>query len=254
MSLPTRAATAATSPPPSWARSSTRRPSSSWCGRASPSTSRSATRSMNKTEIIAIFDLTDAPHGLYDVEVINPDGAVALAPYRYLVEQALPPDVSVALGGPRVVWAGQSGLYGFSLDQPDQRRHPLRRIPVRRSQPAPECPGRQCALPGLDHTTGRCATGIMPCPCPTCPGLVNPVADTTARIWPPATPSISPTSPTRRSVLTSRPIPTAVGGGPGNPPADTAFTFNIVGVGDAADRAEFIAQQNSRPPPCAPTS
>src|SRR5262249_14772909 len=53
--------------------------------------------------------------GLYDVEVINPDGQVALAPYRYQVEQALPPDVSIAVGGPRVVWAGESGLYGFTL-------------------------------------------------------------------------------------------------------------------------------------------
>ena len=70
---------------------------------------------VNSTEIIAIFDLTDAPHGLYDVEVINPDGEVAVAPYRYLVEQALPPDVSVAMGGPRVLTAGQTGLYGLSL-------------------------------------------------------------------------------------------------------------------------------------------
>ncbi|MCB1964700.1 MAG: APHP domain-containing protein, partial [Candidatus Accumulibacter sp.] len=61
------------------------------------------------------FDLRNAPHGLYDVKVINPNGDTAVAPYRYLVEQALPPDVSIALGGPRVVWAGQSGLYGFTL-------------------------------------------------------------------------------------------------------------------------------------------
>jgi len=70
---------------------------------------------IDKTRIIAIFDLRNAPHGLYDVKVINPNGETALAPYRYLVEQALPPDVSIALGGPRVVWAGQSGLYGFTL-------------------------------------------------------------------------------------------------------------------------------------------
>jgi hypothetical protein len=70
---------------------------------------------MDATRIIAVFDLRNAPHGLYDVEVINPNGAVATAPYRYLVEQALPPDVSIALGGPRVVWAGNSGLYGFTL-------------------------------------------------------------------------------------------------------------------------------------------
>src|SRR5262249_1668587 len=70
---------------------------------------------MDRTRIIAIFDLRNAPHGLYDVEVINPNGDTAIAPYRYLIEQALEPDVSIALGGPRVVWAGQSGLYGFTL-------------------------------------------------------------------------------------------------------------------------------------------
>ena len=70
---------------------------------------------VDPTKIIAIFNLSDAPHGLYDVEVINPDGEIAVAPYRYLVDEALPADVSVALGGPRVIWAGQSGLYGFTL-------------------------------------------------------------------------------------------------------------------------------------------
>ena len=35
---------------------------------------------VNSTRIIAIFDLTDAPHGLYDVEVINPDGADGIRP------------------------------------------------------------------------------------------------------------------------------------------------------------------------------
>src|SRR4029077_12911735 len=41
---------------------------------------------MDKTRIFAIFDLTNAPHGLYDVKVINPNGDTAVAPYRYLVE------------------------------------------------------------------------------------------------------------------------------------------------------------------------
>src|SRR5262249_28573724 len=36
-------------------------------------------------------------------------------PYRYLVEPALPPDVTVGLGGTRVLYAGEGGLYGFSL-------------------------------------------------------------------------------------------------------------------------------------------
>ncbi|MDG9698110.1 hypothetical protein QC281_49580, partial [Streptomyces sp. DH17] len=70
---------------------------------------------VDKTKIIAIFDFTNAPHGLYDVEVINPNGDTAIAPYRYLVEQSIEADVNIALGGPRVVWAGQSGLYGFTL-------------------------------------------------------------------------------------------------------------------------------------------
>ena len=51
---------------------------------------------VNSTEIIAVFDLTDAPHGQYDVSVINPDGAEADAPYSYLVEQA-----AAALDHPR---------------------------------------------------------------------------------------------------------------------------------------------------------
>src|SRR5262249_50794918 len=56
-----------------------------------------------------------ARHGLYDVEVINPNGDTAFAPYRYLVEPALPPDVRIGLGGPRVLFAGDTAHYGFSL-------------------------------------------------------------------------------------------------------------------------------------------
>ncbi len=67
------------------------------------------------TKITGIFDLTGAPHGLYDLKVINPDGSTAILPYRYLVERAIEPDVAVGLGGPRVISAGGSGLYGFSL-------------------------------------------------------------------------------------------------------------------------------------------
>ncbi|HCO96831.1 MAG TPA: hypothetical protein DIU00_23310, partial [Phycisphaerales bacterium] len=67
------------------------------------------------TRIIAIFDLTDAPHGLYDVKVINPNGQEAIVPYRYLVERAIEPDVAIGMGGPRVIGLGSTGLYGFSL-------------------------------------------------------------------------------------------------------------------------------------------
>jgi len=70
---------------------------------------------IDATKIIATFDFTDAIHGLYDVAVFNPDGAIATLPYRYLIEDALPIDVTIGLGGPRVVNAGQTGLYSISL-------------------------------------------------------------------------------------------------------------------------------------------
>lgn len=70
---------------------------------------------LDSTHIIAIFDLRGAPHALYDVKVINPDGEAAVVPYRYLVERALEPDVTVGLGGPRVLSPGSVGEYSFSL-------------------------------------------------------------------------------------------------------------------------------------------
>ncbi|WP_334399784.1 CARDB domain-containing protein [Bradyrhizobium sp. AZCC 2289] len=69
----------------------------------------------DSTRITASFDFTGAPHGLYDVEVINPDGNVAIEPYRYLIEQALAPDVTIGLGGPRVILAGDVGTYSVSF-------------------------------------------------------------------------------------------------------------------------------------------
>ena len=70
---------------------------------------------IDATKIVATFDFRNVPHGLYDVAVINPDGAIATLPYRYLIEDALPIDVTIGLGGPRVVPAGQTGLYSISL-------------------------------------------------------------------------------------------------------------------------------------------
>jgi hypothetical protein len=64
---------------------------------------------IDATRIIATFDLRGREKGLYDVSVINPDGAEATLPYRFLVERALPIDVTIGLGGPRVVPAGQTG-------------------------------------------------------------------------------------------------------------------------------------------------
>ena len=100
------------------AHNSTRRRSSSWFGPASPNTSRSAIRSWTRRRSSRSSTLPTRRTGFTIVEVINPDGEIAVAPYRYLVDEALPPDVSVALGGPRVIWAGQSGLYGFTHHKP----------------------------------------------------------------------------------------------------------------------------------------
>ena len=47
--------------------------------------------------------------------VTNPDGQQAILPYRFLIEQAIEPDVALGLGGTRVMWAGDTGFYGLSL-------------------------------------------------------------------------------------------------------------------------------------------
>ncbi|MBK8019184.1 MAG: hypothetical protein IPK20_22550 [Betaproteobacteria bacterium] len=70
---------------------------------------------MDSTTIIATFDFTDAPHGLYDLKVINPNGDTAVVPYRFLVERAIEPDVTIGLGGPRVILAGDQATYSVAL-------------------------------------------------------------------------------------------------------------------------------------------
>ncbi|MCA9169348.1 MAG: hypothetical protein KDB23_16860, partial [Planctomycetales bacterium] len=72
-------------------------------------------RVVDATRILATFDLTGAPHGLYDVQVINPDGAIAVQPYRLQVEDALPLDVAVGLGGPASLDFGEVGVYGVTI-------------------------------------------------------------------------------------------------------------------------------------------
>ncbi|HWY88731.1 MAG TPA: pre-peptidase C-terminal domain-containing protein, partial [Gemmataceae bacterium] len=194
---------------------------------------------IDKTKIIAIFDLTKAPHGQYDVEVINPDGSVALAPYRYLVEQALPPDVNIALGGPRVVWAGQSGLYGFSLSSTTNVDIPYVEI--------------QYGIPniGVNTTDGpnspylALTTNLQGSPSVTnVPwDSVNPIVNTSGEVL--ATGyamDFADQSNTALSFLVQT-YPNGLGGASGNPPAQTAFAFNIVGAATPLTTAEFIAQQ-----------
>ncbi|MFH1842063.1 MAG: CARDB domain-containing protein [bacterium] len=61
---------------------------------------------VDSSKIIATFDFTGAPHGLYDLKVINPSGDQAVIPYRFLVERAIEPEVTIGIGGPRVILAG----------------------------------------------------------------------------------------------------------------------------------------------------
>ncbi|MGB2202392.1 MAG: CARDB domain-containing protein, partial [Pseudooceanicola atlanticus] len=70
---------------------------------------------LDGSRIVAVFDLAGAERGLYDVEVINPDGETAVKPYRVLVERAIENQVGLALGGPRIVPVGQTGNYALTL-------------------------------------------------------------------------------------------------------------------------------------------
>ena len=70
---------------------------------------------VDSTKIVALFDFSGVPHGQYDLEVINPNGTRVVEPYRYLVERAIEPEVTVGIGGPRVVLAGDVATYGVSF-------------------------------------------------------------------------------------------------------------------------------------------
>ncbi len=63
-----------------------------------------------------LFSITAPPDGLYDVVVTNPDGQQAIAPYRFLVTQTVEPEVSIGVGGPRYIFAGDTGTYSVTLD------------------------------------------------------------------------------------------------------------------------------------------
>ena len=67
------------------------------------------------TKIVATFDFTNAIHGLYDVEVINPDGTTAILPYRYQIQTAQPIDLTVGMGGPTHLDIGATGVYGVTI-------------------------------------------------------------------------------------------------------------------------------------------
>jgi YD repeat-containing protein len=70
---------------------------------------------VSSTEILATFDFTDAPHGLYDLKVVNPNGDEAIVAYRFMVERAIQPEVTIGIGGPRAILAGDIGTYSVAL-------------------------------------------------------------------------------------------------------------------------------------------
>src|SRR3546814_477717 len=70
---------------------------------------------VDSSTIIATFDFTDAPHGLYDIKVVNPDGSETVEPYRFLIERGIEPEVTIGVGGPRVILAGDQAIYSVAL-------------------------------------------------------------------------------------------------------------------------------------------
>ena len=70
---------------------------------------------LDGTRIVAVFDLSGAPHGLYDLKVINPNGDEAIVPYRFQVARAIESEVTIGIGGPRAILAGDAGTYSVAL-------------------------------------------------------------------------------------------------------------------------------------------
>ncbi len=74
---------------------------------------------VNATKIVAVFDLTGSPDGLYDLQVTNPDGTSQVIPYRVLLQDPLPLDADIGLGGPDQIVLSKAGFpsayYGVSL-------------------------------------------------------------------------------------------------------------------------------------------
>ncbi|MGE4182659.1 MAG: putative Ig domain-containing protein, partial [Limisphaerales bacterium] len=75
---------------------------------------------VDATRIVAVFDLRNAPLGLYDIQVANPNGDISIIPYRFLISQPQPLDVTIGLGGPDEILLSKSGFpsayYGVSFD------------------------------------------------------------------------------------------------------------------------------------------
>jgi subtilase family serine protease len=70
---------------------------------------------MDATHIRAVFDLRQAPLGLYDVVVTNPDGQRVVEAERFLVERAIEDDIGIGIGGASNLDPGQGSLYSVTL-------------------------------------------------------------------------------------------------------------------------------------------
>jgi hypothetical protein len=179
---------------------------------------------VNASKIIAIFNLTGAPHGLYDVEVINPDGETVFAPYRYLVERALPLDVTVGLGGPRVLTAGDQALYGFSLSSTTNVDIPY--VDFQVGIPQLDAPSLQD--PHLSMVTNL-GSGTNPNVADVPWASLNPNLDTNGENLATAYAVDFPDRSNIGESLLVRTYPNGVPpDAPMNPPYDTAFQFHIM--------------------------
>ena len=99
---------------------------------------------VDATRIVATFDVTGAPHGLYDVVVTNPDGQQAVEPYRFLIEDALPLDVTIGMGGKSQLDIGETGIYGVTIQSLTNRDVPY----VHYQIGVPRVPNPTSLIPG----------------------------------------------------------------------------------------------------------
>ncbi len=251
-SCPTTAATATTSPPRSSARSSTRRRSSSWSGPASPSTSRSATRSSTDE---------DHRHLRPDQRAARPVRRGGDQPRRRGGARAVPLPGRAGAAARRHRRPGRPARRLGRPERPvrllavqhDQRRHPYVEfqfgVPGHGANNSQD--GSNVAVPGADHQPPgqpeRRRRAL---------GSVTPIVNTNGEVL--ATGyafDFADQSNTTLSFVVQTYPDGLRAAASANPPASTAFAFNIIGVGHAADdRANSSPSRRSWPPRCAPTS
>ena len=71
----------------------------------------------------------------------NPDGSTAIVPHRYLVEAATPIDLTIGLGGKRVLGLGDAAFYGVGLSSLSNVTAPYVHLEVGTPRMASKNPG-----------------------------------------------------------------------------------------------------------------